>query len=168
MWAFLHLLDMKLSFQSVFKMWAFTLIEMIVVLMILAIMMMGIMTVSWWQVDQVRANYELSTIQQILYDFHGITQRSNIYQWELYTDIHLEFQDNTIQAVNQSGTILFSQALEFQTIDSPLIIRYQPYILGCKVSSADVIIFTTSDNQETCFTLDTNSCKFSSTSCTTK
>lgn len=165
MWVFLHFLNMKLSCQTVYKLWAFTLLEMIVVLMILAIMMMGIMTISWWQIDQVRANYELTTIQQILYDLHGITQRSNIYQWEVYTNIQLQFQNNTIQAANQSWTILLSQTLEFQTITTPITIRYQPYILGCTSNNDEPIMFTTSENHTTCFILDINSCKFLSTPC---
>lgn len=169
------------------KYYAFTLVEMVIVLVIIWIMLMATVILSWDQIQKVKDKTVKESILAEMQSRYSKNLWSSSFGWTMYDTMEVSFSiweskiDFKYNAKSQNETDnkenTFSDRFEIKKIitnynednskKSPeaesISLKYTPYKISCKIWDNDrdniVIITRVNDSREYCFEIQKENCR---------
>lgn len=164
------------------KRW-FTLIEMMIVIVIVAILL----AISLWiSGNRIQILKNKSVQEQFVYTYNSLFSRNlltNYYDWQLYDKMTIYFtwgNNNFLYCYNttpesceqdktEGGTYKISALQLGNTTPNTIDIKFEPYVLWCKISNETEKILTIklqlNDNEDYCMKINPDLCKLEKTDC---
>lgn len=158
---------------------AFTLIEMVIVLIIMGIMLMFTLSLSWQQIQKVKDKAVKEAILTEMQTRYSRNLWSSSFAWNMYStmDVTMKQWENKIDFVYHGkkediqNTFMDHFEIKYITFDansekpkgeSSLNIKYSPYKISCEIwnnKPSVVIIAHVNNNKDYCFEIKQKNCR---------
>ena len=161
---------------------AFTLIELVIVLIIIWIMLMATVYMSGEQIQKVKDKTVKESILAEMQSRYSRNLWSSSYAWKIYDTMHLNlvnggnsfnFKYTYWDTLNQENTFTDNFEIKYIAMDynftptlpwseDELNIEYNPYKISCKIwddNDSATIIARVNDKRDYCFDINKNNCR---------
>ena len=163
---------------------AFTLVEMIIVLIIMGIMLMFTVALSWQQIQKVKNKSVKESILAEMQTRYSRNLWSSSFAWKMYNTMNIKFtkweskidflydvvknklSDNDIENIFSDHFeikhITFNPDSSSPSDESNVNIKYSPYKISCEIweNKSNVIIVTrVNDSKDYCFEIKQKNCR---------